>query len=1020
VGDDPTAKSSTLPSASEAALSDAFLPVIFPADPQEVLDLGLHGIALSRASGLWVGMKVATNVADGSATIEVSPSRVRPTLPMVELDGRPYEHRPSARVIPPAVLELERTLHHARLEAARRYASENGLNAVTRRGPHDRVGIVAAGKTYLDVRQALAAMGLTDDELGGHGIRLLKVSVPFPLDPALVRDFARGLREVVVVEEKRPFLELFVKDALYGMSDGPVVVGRHDDEGRLLFPSTGELDPDVIAGALGARLLADHDVPSVRARLEAICAATEPDGAPLPPRTPYFCSGCPHNTSAVVPTGALVGGGIGCHAMVLYRSPEQVGEVIGLTQMGGEGAQWIGMAPFTGQHHFFQNLGDGTFMHSGSLAVRAAVAAGVNITFKLLYNSAVAMTGGQPATGALPVDRLTHALAAEGVRRIIVTTEDTGRYRAARLAPGTEVWDRRRLLEAQEALARVPGVTVLLHDQECAAEKRRKRKRGRLEDPPTRVIINERICEGCGDCGHKSDCLSVQPVETEFGRKTRIHQASCNKDYSCLEGDCPSFLTLVPATTNGKAGPSAAGELTAGDFPDPELQVSRHPFALRVTGIGGTGVVTISQVLGTAAFLDGLAVRGLDQTGLAQKGGPVVSDLKLAAAPIEVASKLAAGDCDLYLGCDLLVAAEARNLACTDPGRTVAVVSTSAVPTGAMVVDPAVSFPDPDTVLARIQRQARATVALDARRVAEALFGSDQYANMVLVGAAYQAGGLPLTAGAIESAVEINGVAVAANLQAFRRGRQAVCHPEALGGEVDRLRPPPAAPHPPDRRAAAIVASVGAPAGSELERLVRVRVPDLVGYQDARYARRYAALVGRVRRVEHERCPGRSELAEAVARSLHKLMAYKDEYEVARLALDPAVGAQVAAEFGPGATVAWQLHPPVLRALGLRRKLSLGSWFRPVLRLLATARRLRHTTLDPFGRTPVRQVERALVTEYEELVAEILAVLGPTNHSLAVELAGLPDMVRGYEQIKLDNVARYHQRMTELRPGLRR
>jgi indolepyruvate ferredoxin oxidoreductase len=1020
VGDDAIAKSSTIPSACEHALHDAQLPVLYPGDVQEVLDLGRHAVALSRAAGVWVGMKIATNVADGSATVRVGLDRVAPIPVQIELDGRPYVHVPNAKLVAPVPLELERSLH-ARVEAARRYGAVNGLNRIAVSGPADVLGIVAAGKTSVDVRHALRRLGLRDGEdLHRFGIRLLHVGMPFPLDGALVREFAQGLKEMLVVEEKRPFLEPFVREALYGRDAAPAISGKHDPQGAPLVPHGGELDPDAVAQVMGARLAAHRDIGALADRLAALRPALAP--APLPVhRTPYFCSGCPHNSSLQTPEGATVGAGIGCHGLVvLMEGDGHVGDILGMTQMGGEGAQWVGMAPFVETPHAIQNLGDGTFFHSGSLAVRAAVAAGADITFKLLYNSAVAMTGGQAAPGATTVPALTRLLEAEGVRRIVVTTEDPGRYRGVALATNAEVWGRERIVEAQELLADGGGVTVLIHDQECATELRRKRKRGKVAAPAERVLINERVCEGCGDCGVKSNCLSVQPVETDFGRKTRIHQASCNQDLSCLDGDCPSFLTVVPAKGRA-AGPPAVAALDGAVLPEPAPRVPADAFGLRITGVGGTGVVTVAQIVGVAALLDGRSVRGLDQTGLAQKGGPVVSDLRIGAAPWAAPGKLGRSECDLYLGCDLLVAAEERNLAVADADRTVAVLSTARVPTGGMVVDTALAFPDVDALVARIGETARpdGLLAFDAALLARRLFGGEQTANVLLLGAAYQAGALPLPAAAIEQAIELNGTAVALNLQAFRRGRQVVADPDALEAALTAAAPAPVAPAAPDLAARGIAAHVRAPEGSELERLVASRVGELIGYQGPAYARRYAERVERVRAVEAERTPqGTGALTEAVAFHLHKLMAYKDEYEVARLHLDPALKQAIEAEFGPGARFRWKLHPPLLRALGMKRKIGVGPWFGSVYRLLYALRRVRGTPLDLFGYAEVRRVERALIREYEALLDELTAALVPATHALCVELAATPDLVRGYEHVKLAGVERFHGRVAELRERL--
>ncbi|WP_116110095.1 indolepyruvate ferredoxin oxidoreductase family protein [Amycolatopsis ruanii] len=988
VGDDPNAKSSTVPCASEHALADLAMPVFFPADSQDVLDHGRHAVELSRASGLWTAMKIVANVADAAAAAVAGPAWSAPVLP-----ESAYGHRPSGRLVGPELATLEHSLHRVRLPLALEYVRASGVNRILRSGPGDRIGIVTAGKSYLDVRQALRTLGLDDDALARYGIRLLKLGVIYPVEPGIVTEFARGLDRIVVVEEKRALVEPAVKEILYGHPGAPRVHGKTGPDGRTLFTELGELDPDGIAQGL-ARVLGD--IEPVRAwrgrrRRERIAV-------PLLARTPYFCSGCPHSSSTKVPEGTLVGAGIGCHTMALFMEPEQVGDVVGITQMGGEGAQWIGMAPFVATRHLVQNIGDGTFTHSGSLAVRAAVAAGVNITFKLLHNSAVAMTGGQDAVGALPLDKLAALLLTEGAARVVITSDQPRRLRRLRFPRGVQVRSRDDLLRTQEELAAVPGVTVLIHDQECAAEKRRKRRRGKQETPATKVFINERVCEGCGDCGVKSNCLSVQPADTEFGRKTRIHQASCNVDYSCLKGDCPSFVTVVPGDRPRRR---ELPPLDAAALPEPVA--ASGDVAVRITGIGGTGVVTVAQILATAAVLDGRHVRTLDQTGLAQKGGAVVSDVKITTGPVEQAAKLAAGECDLYLACDPLVGADPTYLAVADPARTVAVVSTSEVPTGRMIADTAVSFPDRSSIQSALDGATARGHYLDARAAAEALFGDDQFANILQLGAAYQTGALNVSAAAIERAIEINGTAVPANLQAFRRGRQLVADPDALAAQP---APEPAVGSV-DAAAVRRVRSLVRTEGGELARLLDVRVPDLIAYQDEDYARGYAEFVEQVRARA-----GDGPVADAVARNLYKLMAYKDEYEVARLSLDPALAAGIEAQFGPGARYALQFHPPVLRAMGLNRKIGLGPWARPVLRLLRAGRRLRGTRFDVFGHAEVRRVERQLITDYRAAITRALA--GRAPEPVLLELAELPDVVRGYEEVKLAGVAEYRRRQAEL------
>jgi indolepyruvate ferredoxin oxidoreductase len=1008
-GDDPLSKSSTLPTHSEVAFYDAQFPILFPGNVQEILDLGRLGFELSRYSGLWTGFKIVTNVADEIGTAEVAPDRITIVDPGFLYEGQPWRHTQNPTLLPPYGLEMEREIYYGRLEAAKAFAAANGINRIPLDTADAWLGIAAAGKTYYDVREALRELGLDDAGLRRHGIRLLKIGMLFPMEPGIVRHFARGLEEILVVEEKRSFVEMFLRDVLYNDAVHPRVVGKRDEQGRPLVPASGELDADRIAQIVASRLERRLQLESITARV-ALLEALRERPAPLTlARQPYFCSGCPHNRSTHVPEGSMAAAGIGCHGMALNMAERRTA---GVTHMGGEGAQWVGMAPFTNMPHMFQNLGDGTFFHSGSLAIRQAIAAGTNVTYKILYNSAVAMTGGQDAAGAMPVPEMTRMLEAEGARRILVMTDEPAKYgRDVRWAQGVEVWHRDRLDEAQRMLRDTPGVTVLIYDQRCAAEKRRLRKRGKLPDPAMRVVINEAVCEGCGDCGVKSNCLSVHPVETEFGRKTQIHQSSCNKDYSCLRGDCPSFLTIVPL------GPPKKKERKAvtidRPLPEPILKVPRDANVFMM-GIGGTGVVTVNQVLGTAALLDGKHVRGLDQTGLSQKGGPVVSHLKITERPEELSNKIAAGAADCYLGFDVLVATVPTNLDHARSDKTIAVVSTSQVPTGAMVTHTDVHFPDGGGLRVSIDRVTRKdeNVYVDALGLAETLFDDHMAANLLVLGAAYQAGAIPVRAEAIEQAIALNGVSVAMNTQAFRAGRLLVADPTWVStltrhrlGEVETTAPLTAA-------ARALVDRVGA--DGELRRLLEVRVPELIDYQSERYAREYVDFVARVRAAEQAAVPGDSRLSEAVARYLFKLMAYKDEYEVARLHLKADLGRRLADELPGGVRVQYNLHPPLLRALGLTRKLKLGTWFDGAFRALTSLKGLRGTALDPFGRAEVRRVERALPGEYRGLIERALQGLSRETYERAVRAARLPDLIRGYEDIKLRNVDKYREEVRAL------
>jgi len=1007
-GDDPLSKSSTIPSHSEVAFYDALFPVLYPGTAQEILDLGRLGFELSRYSGLWVGFKIVTNVADEIGTAEVSPDRIVVAEPSFLYEGRPWQARQTPLLMPPWGLEAEREIHYGRLEAAKAFAAANKLNRITLPTPNAWLGLAAPGKTYYDLREALAELGLDNAALRQYGIRLMQIEMMFPMEPGTVREFARGLEELMVIEEKRAFCELFIRDILYNQTERPRVIGKQDEQGRPLVPADAELDADRIAQILATRLERRIHLDSITARV-ALLEALRQRPAPLTmARQPYFCSGCPHNRSTVLPEGSMASAGIGCHGMALLMDRR----TMGLTHMGGEGVQWVGIAPFTETKHLFQNLGDGTFFHSGSLAIRQAVASSANITYKILYNSAVAMTGGQDAAGAMPVPELTRSIAAEGVKRIIVMTDEPDKYPKTTVwAPGVEVWHRDRLDEAQRLLRDVPGVTALVYDQRCAAEKRRLRKRGRLPDPEMRVFINEAICEGCGDCGVKSNCLSVHPVETEFGRKTQIHQSSCNKDYSCLKGDCPSFLTVVPLADPQKKERRVYKVERV--LPEPEHKVPSEANVFMM-GIGGTGVVTVNQILGTAALLDGKHVRGLDQTGLSQKGGPVVSHLKILDRATQVSSKIAAGAADCYLGYDILVATAPQNLDHARPDRTIAVISTSQVPTGAMVTSTAVEFPEANGLITSINRVTRKdeNVYLDALGLAETLFDDHMAANMIVLGAAYQAGALPVSEKAIEEAIALNGVSVQMNSQAFRVGRLLVADPAWARTVVRRRLGAIEAALELSAQARNLVDSVGAT--GELTRLLEIRVPELIVYKSAGYARGYVQFVKRVREAEAAQVPGESRLSEAVARYLFKLMAYKDEYEVARLSLKPDIGRALAEEFPGGVKLAYNLHPPLLRALGVKQKIKLGPWFGTVFGVLARMKMLRGTPLDPFGYAAVRRVERQLPGEYRSLIEKALAGLSPESYERAVKLAELPDVIRGYEDIKLRNVQQFRDEVRAL------
>ncbi|MEU8321847.1 indolepyruvate ferredoxin oxidoreductase family protein [Nonomuraea sp. NPDC048881] len=975
IGDDPGCKSSTVPSSCEPMCQSLSMPLLAPGSVAEIIEFGLHAVALSRATGLWTGLKIVADIADASATVELGAPYDIPTPDHADRGKSPI-------LVGPSALDAEYDLLTRRLELARDYGRRHGLNRVMRDAPRATLGILASGTTYAVVLRALADLGLDESATEDLGLRLIRLGMPFPLAEADLAAMTSDLDRVLVVEDKVPFLEGQLKQALYGGERAPVVSGRD------LLTARGTLGAEDVAKALATCLGPDR-LPRGTVHLSRPASAARRLLPMVAARTPYFCSGCPHNSSTRTSDDTLVGVGIGCHAMIALDGHGR-GTQIGITQMGGEGAQWIGLAPFTRDRHFVQNLGDGTFHHSGSLAVRAAVAAGVTMTYKLLYNDAVAMTGGQRAEGRLDVPALTRSLAEEGVRRIVITTPEPETYRGVRLAPIASVRHRDDLADVERELAALDGVTVLLHDDKCAAEERRLRKRGKLPTPTAKVVVNERVCEGCGDCGDVSTCLSVQPVETEYGRKTRIHQPSCNSDLSCLKGDCPSFLLVEPGTRAPRELPPLPVRL-----PEPVVRLDGDAETLiRMPGIGGTGVVTVSQILQMAAHLDGLHAAGIEQTGLAQKGGPVVSDVRIAKRPVDGSVRASRGTADVLIGFDLLGVAADANLAVAAPGRTVAVVNTSIVPTAAMVTGRATVPGSSADAVVRLESATEGAdnLYLDAHELSEALFGDHMPANMLLVGAAYQHGCLPVSAASIEAAIRLNKAAVEKNLAAFRWGRAAVADREAV-------------------RRAALAEPAERPAPG-LEETLALRVADLTGYQNQTYARTYETDVRRVvaeaaRRAGEE---AGARVGLAYARSLHKLMAYKDEYEVARLHLDPEEQARREREYGADAVVSVLLHPPLLRAMGMKRKIRLRRSAPVLFRGLRAARVLRGTALDVFGQAEVRRVERELITEYRDLMRAALARLTPGTIDAVAEIAGLPESIRGYEDIKLARVAEFRER----------
>ncbi len=954
-GDDHVSKSSTIPHQSDFSLMNVAMPFFYPGNTQEVLDYGMLAIALSRFSGAWVGMKMVTDVCDGGGTVDVDPDRPSIVLP----EG--YRKRTDVRLVTPVSLMLEHEAIVRRLEAAREFARVNGVNRF--RGPvQARLGLLSAGKAYYDMMAALAGLGLGEREIKALGLRIGKVAMPFPLEPEFVHDFAQGLDTILVVEEKRSFVELQLRDILYGAPQAPKVFGKSH-----LVP-TGELDPpriaEAIASVFGLTATRHHGAASLPQSASDVHAA--------PHRPSAFCSGCPHNRSTIVPEGRLAAGGIGCHAMAM-RLMDPKRSFSFLTHMGGEGAPWIGMSPFVEHNHMFQNIGDGTLFHSGSLAVGACVAAGVNITYKILYNGHVAMTGGQNAAGALPVPELTRKREAEGVRKTIVLAEDPERYKnLGPLAKNAELRSRDALEAAMLELEKIPGVTALIYDQECAAEKRRARSRGRQAEPVKRLVIHEEVCEGCGDCVTQSNCMSLTPVATPLGQKMRIHQSSCNKDYSCALGDCPSFVNvkIKPGTGLKKRTLPSLPDMSV-PLPREVAPIGEGGYRILAPGIGGTGVVTVNALLATAAWIEGLTVATLDQTGMSQKGGAVVSHLLLSRSPIEAPAKVSAGTADLVLGFDLLGAASTEQLLAARAGKTVAVVNTGVAPTidSIRARFPIVGEQSWVDAVDRAATRGR-NIFFDASRLAEGLFGTHMAANLFLTGVAYQAGLIPLSLEAIEKAIDWNGVDAERNRRVFAWGRM-YYHDAAF---VERQIAP--------KETAA--AKLFDPAAA------------LRAYQNDAYAVRYTAFLDQLTH---------PPLRETAARYLYKLMAYKDEYEVARLLTSHAFVASVREMWEAPEALSYNLHPPLLRRFGLHRKITLGPWSRVPLRMLAAMRVLRGTPFDVFGYSARRRMERSLILWYQDLLLELQEHVTEENLPSALEIAALPDRIRGYESIKEHSVS---------------
>lgn len=1003
VGDDPAMKSTDVPAASETMFSDLSMPMLYPATVQEVIDYGLYGWELSRFTGAWVGFKLTNYTVDTAAVVDGSPDRLTIVKPNFELppDGvsiraGDHFHRQEPR------------LRLYKLPAALAFARANDLNRRVIDGPKRRFGIVSSGKAAMDTKEALQELGLDESKAADIGISFLKIGMPFPLDTETVRNFADGLEEILVVEEKRRFLETKVRDSLYDLPDTrrPRVVGRMDEHGKPMLPECGEFGPGDVARIIARRIAHFHTNERITARIAFLDAKAERmarRGDLEIARIPFFCSGCPHNTSTRVPEGSRAGGGVGCHYMATYMDRDTGAQ----THMGGEGANWIGHAPFTSTNHIFQNLGDGTYYHSGLLAIRACVAANVNITYKILFNDAVAMTGGQPIDGPLDPMAISRQVYAEGVKRIVVASDQPEKYPIdAGFAPGVEVEHRRNLDSVQKSLRETTGVTILIYDQTCAAEKRRRRKRGDMIDPPRRVFINHRVCEGCGDCSKTSNCLSVLPFETEFGRKRQIDQSSCNKDYSCAEGFCPSFVNVIGATPrkSGKDGVPSALKL----IPEPNIpDCADGTYDVLITGIGGTGVVTIAALITMAAHLEGRVFSTIDQFGMAQKGGAVTSHVRIANNENALgAVQLGIGAADLVLGCDSLVTSSEIALSVIDPERTNLVVNAHQAITGQFAINPDLEFPA-ESVLARVSAEAGDGMmeVLNATRLATALLGDSIATNLFMLGFAYQKGLVPVSAGAIVRAIEMNEIAIEMNKGAFDWGRRAA---HDLSAVISLTQ----------------ISDIPALEGVQnIEEIISRRKQDLTDYQNDSYARRYENMIRSVMEAEKEKTPSLNGLSEIVAKNLYKLMAYKDEYEVARLYSAPDFRERLEAQFEGLGRIELLLAPPILSRpdpqSGRIQKRTFGPWIFRALGWLARLKGLRGTAFDPFGRTDERRMERELIVDYEKTIGELIEKLSHDNHKMAMLIASVPDAIRGYGHVKKENVSMARSEWTRLLEGWR-
>lgn len=993
MGDDHTCESSTTCHQSEYALMDAMIPVLSPANAQEIIDYGLHGWALSRFAGVWCGLKCVKDNVESTASIEAGLDRFESHTPV--MDDLPPDGLNIRTNDMPQVQEVR--MHRHKHRAVQAYARVNQLDKVIFSGGRKpRVGIVSTGKSYMDTLQALTTLGIDEARADELGLSLYKVAMPWPLEPEGIGEFCTDLDLVIVVEEKRGLIEGQLKQFLYGVANAPAIVGKQDEAGNTLFQVEAALNPLQIAEAIGSRVADRLQDAELRAATQAVVDVLNADRTELEiQRKPYFCAGCPHNTSTVIPENSRGFAGIGCHWMVQLMDRG----VEGYTHMGGEGANWIGESRFSTRKHAFQQIGDGTFNHSGIMAIRAAVATNTNITFKLLYNDAVAMTGGQLNDGGIDVYGMMDEIAAMHVAKMVVVTDAPENYTSARLPKGVAVEHRDQLMSVQEGLAKIDGVTVLVYEQTCASEKRRRRKRGIMEDPDRRVFINEAVCEGCGDCGVQSNCVAVLPLETEFGRKRKIDQSACNKDYSCVNGFCPSFVTIEGGQLKKPA--SVAGAVPAVPEPANQRDLS-SPCSIVLTGVGGTGVVTIGALLGMAAHLEGKGCGIIDMAGLAQKGGAVVSHIKLAKTPAEISAiRIAPGGADLMLGCDLLVSASEVALKTLDPASGHVVANLNQKMPGEFAVDPDLKMP-----VNLMQRRLSsavpedASVFVDATHWATALLGNSIAANMFMLGVAYQHGLIPVSIESIYRAIELNGVDVPFNQQALEWGRVWVHDSDLVTKQFEQ--------------------PVLEKKEKSLAEKIAYRAQWLTDFQSKAYAKKYTSLMEKVEASDNN---PEKLLSHAVAHNAFKLMAYKDEYEVARLYTNGSFDQALGQQFDGDYRVQVYLAPPLLSKpdpqTGKARKRVFGPWVFTLFRILAPMKKLRGTPFDLFGYTEERKTERALVQEYFSMLDDVISSMNINDYQRAVELAQLPASIRGFGHVKQASVEKARERKRVLMKLLR-